>query len=540
MNQQTIPVTPTGGPPTPPPPMPQPFTLRLVIGMIGVLIASMFSGLNDRVTDIALDDVQGALNFSSDPGSWAIGAYQAAEVAAMMLAPWFSMTFSLRRFAIGVCFGFSMLALLLPYSPNIDVFIALRVVQGIFGGALPPLLMTVALRFLPPKFKLYGLSAYVLTATFGPNVATTLAAFWTDVVGWQWVFWQVIPPCLLAATLIGYGIPQDPMRFERFKQMDIVGMLTGTSGIALMVLFLQQGQRLDWLNSPLMVVMLLSSIALLVIFLINEWSHPLPLFKLQMLKRHNLSHGLLTLGGLMVLVLSGSALPSSYMESVQGFRDVQVGPLALTIGLPQLILAPLVATVLNLRWVDSRIVLIMGLTLIGISCYGGMHITQGWARQNFYWLQAMQAFGQPMAILPVLMGATGVVQPPEGPFASAMFNTVRGFSSVLGSSVIGEFSSQREEFHSNVLLNHAGKVNSLLSQPYDGDGTYLAPLNPDGSAVSTDALNAFSSLVNRQATILGISDSYLMIIGVAIALALLTVILPKRTYPPQTLVKKPD
>ncbi len=540
MNQPIIPLYAAASAASPPPPTPQPFTLRLVIGMIGILIASLFSGLNDRVTDIALADVRGALNISSDPGSWAIGAYQAAEVAAMMLAPWFSMTFSLRRFAIGVCLGFSLLGLLLPFSPNIDVFIALRVVQGVFGGALPPLLMTVALRFLPPQFKLYGLSAYVLTATFGPNVATALAAFWTDVVGWQWVFWQVIPPCLLAAVLVGYGIPQDPLRLERFKQMDVVGMLTGTSGIGLMVLFLQQGERLDWLNSPLLVVMLLTSIALLTAFFINEWSHPLPLFKLQMLKRHNLSHGLLTLGGLMVLVLSGSALPASYMESVQGFRAVQVGPLALTIGLPQLIIAPLVATVLNLRWVDSRVILIMGLGLIGMSCYGGSHLTEGWARQNFYGLQIMQAFGQPMAILPVLMGATGVVQPPEGPFASAMFNTVRGFSSVMGTAVVSEFSSQREQFHSNVLLNHVGSLSSLLAQPYDGDGTYLAPLNPDGSAVSTEALSAFSSLVERQATILGLSDSYLMIIGLAIALALLTVLLPKRTYPPQSLIKKAD
>lgn len=538
MTQQISPPLPMGG--SAAPPVPQPFTLRLVLGLIGILIASLCSGLNDRVTDIALADVRGALNISSDPGTWVIGAYQAAEVAAMMLAPWFAMTFSLRRFAIAVSLGFALVAVVLPFAPNIPVFIALRVVQGIFGGALPPLLMTAALRFLPPAYKLYGLSAYALTATFGPNVATTLAAFWTDDVGWHWVFWQVIPPCLLAASMIGYGIPQDPSRFERFKQMDVFGMLTGSSGIALLVLSLQQGERLDWLNSPLIVVMLLSSVALLTVFLVNEWSHPLPLFKLQMLKRHNLTHGLLTLGGLMILVLSGSALPSSYMEGVQGFRAVQVGPLALTIGLPQLILAPLVAAVLNFRWVDSRLILILGLTLIGLSCYGGSHLTEGWARENFYLLQLMQAFGQPMAILPVLMGATSVVQPPEGPFASAMFNTVRGLGSVIGTAVVGEFSSQREQFHSSVLLNHVGNVSSLLSQPYDGDGTYLAPLNPNGSAVSTEALSAFSSLVKRQATVLGLADSYLMIIGVAIALALLTILLPKRTYPPQSVVKKPD
>lgn len=540
MNKQITLAHSLPGTAAPVPPVPQPFTLRLVIGLIGILIAALCSGLNDRVTDIALQDVRGALNISSDPGSWLIGAYQAAEVAAMMLAPWFAMTFSLRRFTLAATFGFALMALLMPFAANISVLLALRVMQGILGGALPPMLMTAALRFLPPSYKLFGLSGYALTATFGPNMAMSLAALWTDTIGWQWVFWQVIPPCLLAGMMIGYGIPQDPLRYERFKQMDTVGMLTGSSGIALLVLALQQGHRLDWLNSPLIVVMLLAAGGLLTIFVVNEWAHPLPLFKLQMLKRPNLTHGLLTLGGLMTLFLSGSALPANYMETVQGFRAVQVGPLALTIGIPQLLLAPLVAAVLNFRWIDSRWILVSGLALVGVSCYLGSHLTEDWARENFYWLQIMQALGQPMSVLPILMGATSVVMPPEGPFASAMFNTVRGLGSVIGSTLLTEFSSQREQFHSHVLLNHVGSVSALLSQPYDGDGTYLAPLNPDGSLVSSEAIAAFSSLVRRQATVLGLSDSYLMIIGLAIALILLTALLPKRTYPPHTLIKKTD
>lgn len=70
--------------------------------------------------------------------------------------------------------------------------------------------MTVALRFLPPPIKLYGLAAYALTATFGPNIAASLAAFWTDSVGWQFVFWQVIPLILIANVLIGWGFRRIP------------------------------------------------------------------------------------------------------------------------------------------------------------------------------------------------------------------------------------------------------------------------------------------------------------------------------------------
>ena len=290
-------------------PTPHPFTLRLALGLIGVLIAALTSGLNDRVTDIALADIRAAIGVSYDQGSWIVSSYQAAEVAAMMIAPWFAVTFSLRRFSLTVSTGFLLCGILLPLAPSPGSFIVLRVLQGLFGGALPPMLMTVALRFLPPPLKLYGLGGYALTATFGPNMAASLAAFWTDDVSWMFVFWQVVPLMLIAMLLFGWGLPQDPLRLERFKQIDLFGMLTGCSGMALLVLALTQGERLDWFDSPLIAAMLLAALPLLLVFLINEWFHPLPLFRLQMLSRRNLTHGLLALATVLVVSLSGSALP---------------------------------------------------------------------------------------------------------------------------------------------------------------------------------------------------------------------------------------
>jgi len=168
-----------------------------------------------------------------------------------------------------------------------------------------------------------------------------------------------------------------------------------------------------------------------------------------------------------------------------------------------------------------------------------MQITGVWSRENFYLIQIMQAFGQPMAVLPILMSATSVVQPQEGPFASAMFNTTRGLGSVMGGSLVAVFVSHREQFHSSVLLNHAGSVSYLLSQPYAGDSTFLAPLNSNGAAISTEVLTQFSKGVKQQALVLGISDTYMVIIGLALFLVLLAAVLPKRTYPPQSLVKRP-
>jgi DHA2 family multidrug resistance protein len=520
-------------------PAPHPFTLRLALGLVGVLIAALASGLNDRVTDIALADIRAALGIDYDKGSWLIGGYQAAEVAAMMIAPWFAVTLSLRRFALGVALGFGVTALLLPFATHYPLFLTLRVLQGIFGGALPPLLMTVALRFLPPPLKLYGLSAYALTATFGPNMAASLAAFWTDSVGWPFVFWQVIPAMLVAMLLIGWGLPQDPARFERFRQIDLFGMLTGCSGIALLILVLNQGERLDWLSSPLIAAMLLASVALLLVFFINEWFHPLPLFRLQMLSRPNLTHGLLTLAGVLLVALSGSALPSAYFAQVEGFRTAQFAPLALTIGAPQLLIAPFIAMLLNIRWIDCRWMLSCGALLLAASCLLGSYITSDWARQNFWLIQIMQAFGQPMMILPVLMSATSVVLPPEGPFASAMFNTVRGFSSVAAGTLVEWFISHREQFHSHILLDGAANRSWLLRADSAHDASASAPLLPDGSISSTENITHFSTLVKHQAQVLSLSDAYLLLIAFAFLLILLTAWLPKRVWPPQTLLQQP-
>ena len=517
-------------------PPPHPFTLRLALGLVGVLIAALSSGLNDRVTDLALADIRPALGIDFDTASWITSAYQAAEVAAMMVAPWFAVTFSLRRFTLTVTLAFCLIAALQPLVSGAAGFIALRVIQGIFGGALPPMLMTVALRFLPPGIKLYGLAAYAMTATFGPNMAASLAAFWTDSVGWQFTFWQVIPPCLIAALLMGWGLPQDPLRLTRFRQIDALGMLTGCSGIALLILGLTQGERLDWFQSPLINAMLLSAAALLLVFLINEWFHPLPLFRLQMLERKNLTHGLLVLAGVLMVSLSGSALPSAYFAQVEGFRTAQFAPLALTIGLPQLLIAPLIASLLNRRWIDCRWMLTAGAGLMILSCLLGMQITAEWARQNFWLIQILQAFGQPMMILPVLMSATSVVLPPEGPFASAMFNTVRGFSSIAAGVLVENFLTHREKFHSHTLVDGSGNRPWLMTASGNDTASSLMPLLPDGSVSSVENLSHFSMLVRHQAVVLSIADSYLLLTGFALLLILLTAWLPKRVWPPQTLL----
>ncbi len=487
-----------------------PFGPRIIIGLVGVLLAVLVSGLNEMVTKVALADIRGALAIGYDEGTWLVASYTATSVAAMAFAPWCAVTFSLRRFTLWAIGLFTLLGVLSPFAPNYECLLLMRILQGLAGGALPPMLMTVALRFLPANVKLYGLAGYALTATFGPGLGTPLAGLWTEHVGWQWTFWQIVAPCLIAMVAVAYGLPQDPVRLERFKQFNWRGVLLGFPAICMLVIGVLQGNRLDWFESSLISALLGGGLLLLVLFLINEWSQPIPFFKIQMLGIRNLSFALLTLAGVLVILTSVIILPSSYLAQVQGYRPVQTAPIMLIAALPQLVALPLVAALCNLRWVDCRWVLGIGLSMLALSCLGGSQLTSVWIRDDFYGLQLLQIFGQPMAVLPLLMLSTGSITPMQGPFASAWFNTVKGLASVIATGVIEVLTTSRLHFHSTMLVDRLG--NSPLA---DGDSAGLA------------------HRLHEQAVVLTASDLYLCMAGVAVVLILLIFWLPTRMYPPR-------
>jgi DHA2 family multidrug resistance protein len=352
-----------------------------LLGLLGILIAAITAELNDVVTSIALVDVRGAFGISYDPGTWIQSLYVSAEIVGMAVSPWQLVTVTLRRwtlFSIGLC-AFS--SVLFPFSPNIEAIYVLRLLQGFSEGLIIPLLMTTALRALTPKTRLYGLAVYALSSTFTPALATTLAALWTDIVAdWRFAFFQAVPLCMLAGVLVWYGDPQDEPHYERFHVLDWRGILFLAIGFGAFSTMLHQGDRLDWFNSPLICVLALISSVAIPLFMLNEWFHPLPLIRFQLLGRRNMAYGVLAVFIFLSIAQSATTVPLQFLQQVQGYRPLQSNLITLEIALAQLALLPAVAFLLDFPRVDARVVNFIGLALMLTACIGSsLVITPGTA-----------------------------------------------------------------------------------------------------------------------------------------------------------------
>lgn len=524
---------PSPSPAPPPAVIIPPFGPRIVTGMVGVLIAVMMSGINDHVTDIDMMDIGGGFLFGHDEAAWMRAIFQAAQVIGMAFAPWCAVTFSLRRFCLVMTALLALLGLVSPFAPNLEALYALRIAQGLAGGFLPPLLITVALRYCPPHFRLFGFAGYALSSTFGPNMATPLAAWWSDYAGWHWIFWQILPFCMISLAAVAHGLPQDPLRLERFKAFDWGGLLLGAPSITALVLAVHQGDRLNWFASPLFSVLLVGGGLLFCVFLLNEWLHPAPIFNLKILARANFLHSSISIAVLLIVYLGVIIIPLTFLGEVKGHRALQSVSLALIIALPQLILLPAMSALLNIERVDSRWVFCIGLCLLAYSCHLGSFITPEWEPRDFYFILALQAVGQPMTILPVLMVVVADMPPDDGPHISAMFNATKGFAAVLITTFVEGVGRYRSDFHSSVLVGRIGRqpdaVEGRLGVLDQHLGGQLA--NP---AVRADAsMEMLAHHVHLQSITLAMADLYRILVLVILALVVLTLVLPTRVRPPR-------
>ncbi len=192
--------------------------LRALIGVGAVLLGTLTSLLNSRLTDIGLADIRGALGVGMDEASWLTTAYVVAEVAAIPSAVWLRGLLSPAR---GVLIGaliFTVASFLAPFSPNLQVLIAMQAIRGLSAGILMPMAYAVVMRHMPQPLRLYALSFYALVSSMTPAVAASIEGWVMLHLSWEYLFWINVIPGSLTLLAGAYGLANDPIRFLRFRR----------------------------------------------------------------------------------------------------------------------------------------------------------------------------------------------------------------------------------------------------------------------------------------------------------------------------------
>src|SRR5271165_592829 len=114
----------------------QPVDLKTWMAVCGSIIGAFIAVLNIQITNASLPNIQGAIGAGIDDGGWISTSYLVAEIVVIPLTGFLTPVFSLRRYLLANTVMFLVMSVACAFAQNLGQMIALRALQGFFGGVL--------------------------------------------------------------------------------------------------------------------------------------------------------------------------------------------------------------------------------------------------------------------------------------------------------------------------------------------------------------------------------------------------------------------
>jgi len=482
-------------------------SVRPYIGMLGVLLGSIIGTLGSRVTSFGLADLRGGLSAGFDEGAWITTSFGVGQMLVGVASPYLGAVFGARRVLLLGIMLFFTTCLLGPLSPNLNAFLAMQFLGGIGSGTFIPLTISFIIRSLPLRFVIYAIALYAMNSELSQNIGASLEGWYSEHWSWRWIDWQycfMLPPMF---ACIWYGVPRERVNMALLRNLDWPGLAYAAIGFGLLYAGLDQGNRLDWSRSGLVNGLLLGGSLMTVAFVVRELVTPRAFLNLPLLWRENLPYLMLLLAGYRFIILSTAYIIPNYLQTVQNFRELQVGVVLLWIALPQfLIVYPLAAL---LRRTDGRWALAFGTTVIGAACLMASDLTSQWATLDFLPSQILQAIGQSFALTALIVLIVRSINPADALTVGSLLQISRLFGGEVGTAFMQTFVRVREQVHSNLVGQH---IDSIGGATIDRLAAYRGAISAhtaDLAQATAQAAKLLTGTVMQQASVLSYIDGFL-------------------------------
>jgi MFS transporter, DHA2 family, multidrug resistance protein len=500
---------------------------RPLFAVGAVLLGSFLTNFDSRLTSVGLPDLRGAFSLGFDEGAWLSTAGIGSQIFIAPAVAWLATAFGLRR-VLGIpSLVFALISLIIPFVRDYTALVALSIAHGMLLGTFVPATLMIILRNLPIRWWLPAIALYSIRVGFSLDTSTLLVGFYVDHWGWQWLYWQGALIAPLMGLMVYLGTPREAVNRDLVREADWGGMLLLGASVSMIYAGLDQGNRLDWLESGTVMALLLGGAVLFVGFLVNEACVRRPWAHVNVLFSRNVGLSLVVILLYTLTSLSNSSLVPNFLGVVGLLRPEQSGVLLFTYGaLPMFVLVPI--SIFLLRHFDARTVLIVGLSAFAAANLLGTQLTHDWARGDFVTIVLLQSVGQAFTLLPIIILALSNADTTRATAFAAYIQIMRLGGAEIGVALMGTWLRVREQVHSNFLGLHlengSGDVTRMLKRLTDGFAGHGA------STAAARALGTLSAEVQREANVLAYIDGFWLCFWLAIA-ALMFVSLITRAPP---------
>jgi EmrB/QacA subfamily drug resistance transporter len=430
----------------------------------GVMLGGLTIALNNGVLNVAIPSMMSSLSTDLDRIQWVQNSYQIIQAVLMPAVGWLGARLGTKRLFVLSTLVFIAGSALCGLAWDVHSLIFFRILQGIGGGPIIPLSMSILYSTFPPDKRGLALGLSNFSHSFGPAIAPALGGHLIEVLSWRAIFYVNVPVGLLSAGVVLFTMSKT--QDQRARSFDVIGVFTMASFLILLLLAVSEGRRYGW-GSQLIVTLFLVSGVSFAAFVIAELKTKEPFVEIRLYKNLPFAMGCL-IGFLNTMEFRGTNfLLPIMLQRIYHYTPFQAGlfflPPALVMGVTSIVAGRLSDKI------QPKLLLILGLlglTFVSFE-FCGLDV---WATTGvLLGLVVLRRGAQAFCHSPLSSSTLSGVPEDQVRMASGLFNLHRTLAGAVGVALTATLMDYREDVHTLVLAQRQA-------------------LYPLGTEVATDAI----------------------------------------------------
>jgi EmrB/QacA subfamily drug resistance transporter len=348
------------------------------------------------------------------------------------LTGWAADRFGTKRLYMAALAMFTVGSALCATADTIGELIGFRVLQGLGGGMLMPLGMTIMTRAAGPE-RIGRLMAILgVPMLLGPIGGPILGGWLIDTASWHWIFLINIPIGIVSLVYALVALPKD--RPEPSESFDFVGMLMLSPGLALFLFGVSSVPEAGGFGAVKVWLPMLAGAALVIGFVFYSLRPQHPLLDLRLFRNRGLTIATVTMFVFIIAFMGAGLLFPSYFLQVRGESTLAAGLLIAPQGLGAMIMMPIAGTLADRIPVGRTVPFALSLIAIGF-----LGFTQVGPHTSYVFLCGalfVMGLGMGGTMMPIMTSALKSLSSHDVARGSTLTNIVQQIGGSVGAAVM--------------------------------------------------------------------------------------------------------
>jgi DHA2 family multidrug resistance protein len=233
--------------------------------LIAMMLGAFMQVLDSSSVVPALPMMQGNLGASPDEINWVGTGYILSTVIVLPMTAWLSRKIGRRRYLLGSVLLFTFSSVMCGLSGTLGMLVFWRIVEGGGGAALISIGQSTIVEVFPKRQVPLTQALFTLGIMTAPTLGPTFGGWMVDNYSWHYIFLTKFPIGLLTAYLVGRYLHDSPHKNES-DAIDWTGIAVLAIGLGCLQYVLEEGQRYDWFDDPVILRASVVSVVTLIFF----------------------------------------------------------------------------------------------------------------------------------------------------------------------------------------------------------------------------------------------------------------------------------